>query len=70
MNLLCFCKGLPVGAVADDVVAREALGLVKLCRLQHSQADVDDHIWRAFDRHGDQCQAVGGGDGGRRRYCV
>ena len=60
VHLLSFCEGLAVGAVADDVVTREALGLVQLGRLQHPQADVDDHIRRAFDRHSDQCQAVGG----------
>ncbi len=70
MNLLCFGEWLAVGAVADDVVTREALGLVQLGRLQHPQADIDDYIRRAFDGHGDQCQAVGGGDGGRHRYCV
>ena len=63
MNLLGLCEWLAIGAVADDVVAREALGLVQLSRLQHPQADIDDHIRCAFDGHGDQCQAVTGGDG-------
>ena len=33
MYLLGFGEGLAIGAVADDVVAREALGLVQLCWL-------------------------------------
>ena len=70
VNLLGFGEWLAVGAVADDVAAREALGLVQLGRLQHPQENIDNYIQRAFDGHGDQCQAVGGGDGGRRRYCV
>ena len=63
VHLLGFCERFAVGAVADDVVAGEALGLVQLCWLQHPQADIDDHIRRTFDGHGDQCQAVTGGDG-------
>lgn len=66
MHLLGFGKGLAIGAVADDVVAREALGLVQLSRLQHPQADIDDYIRCAFDGHRDECQAVAGGDGGGR----
>ena len=69
MHLLSLGERLAVGAVADDVVAGEALGFVQLGRLQHPQADIDDHIRCAFDGHGDQCQAVAGGDG-RRRYYV
>ena len=42
MHLLGFGEWLAVGAVADDVVGRETLGLVQLGRLQHPQADIDD----------------------------
>jgi len=63
VHLLGFCERLAIGAVADDVVAGEALGFVQLSRLQHPQADIGDHIRRAFDGHSDQCQAVTGGDG-------
>ena len=62
MHLLGFGEWLAVGAVADDVVGRETLGLVQLGRLQHPQADIDDHIRRAFNGHGDRCQAVTGGN--------
>ena len=68
MNLLGFGERLAIGAVADYVVAREALGLVQLGRLQHPQADVDDHIRRAFNGHSNQCQTVAGGDG--RRWLI
>ena len=70
MHLLGFGEGLAVSAVADEVIGGESLSLVQLCRLKHPQADINDHIRCTFDRYGDQCQAVGGGDGGRRRYCV
>lgn len=66
MNLLGFGEGFAVCAMADDVVSREALGLVELSGLQHPQADIDDYIRRAFDCHRDECQAVAGGDGGCR----
>lgn len=49
MHLLGFGEGLAVDAMADDVVGREALSLVQFGRLQHSQANIDDHIRRAFD---------------------
>ena len=68
MNLLGFGERFAIGTVADDMVAWETLGFVQLSRLQHPYADIDDHIWSAFDGHCDQCQ--GGGAGGRRRYCV
>ena len=55
MNPLGFGEKLAIGAAADYVVAREPWALYS------SAADIDDHIWRAFDRHGDQCQAVRGG---------
>ena len=63
MHLLCLSEGLAVGAVGDDVVAWKALGLVQFGRLQHPQADVDDHVRCTLYGHGDQCQAVAGGDG-------
>ena len=66
VHLLGFCERFAVGAMADDVVAGEALGLVELSGLQHPQADIDDYIRRAFDCHRDECQAVAGGDGGCR----
>ena len=68
MDLLGFGERLAVGAVTDDVVVWEALGLVQFGGLQHPQADIDDHIRRAFDGHGDQCQAVSSGDG--RRWLI
>ena len=58
MNPLGFGEKLAIGAAADYVVAREPWALYS------SAADIDDHIWRAFDRHGDQCQAVRGGGAG------
>lgn len=48
MYLLSLGERLAVGTVADDVVGREALGLVQLGRLQHSQAGVDDHVGLPF----------------------
>ena len=63
VHLLCLSEGLAVGAVGDDVVAWKALGLVQFGRLQHPQADVDDHVRCTLYGHGDQCQAVAGGDG-------
>ncbi len=70
VHLLGFSERYAVGAMADDVVAREALGLVQLGRLQHPQADIDDHIRRAFDGYSDQCQVVAGGDSGGGRCNV
>ena len=55
MNLLGFSERLAIGAVVNDVVAGEALGFVQLSGLQHPQTDIDDHIWCAFEGHGDQC---------------
>lgn len=57
VDLLGFGERLAVCAVADDVVGGEALSLVKLGRLQHSQADVDDDVRRALDGDGDQILA-------------
>ena len=54
VQLLGFGDRFTIGFVADDVVRREALGLEQFCRLQHPQADIVDHIRRAFD--GDQGQ--------------
>ena len=68
MHLLGFGEGLTVSAVADDVVAREALGLIQFGRLQHPQADINDHIRSAFDGHSDECQTVAGGN--CRRWLV
>ena len=58
MHLLGLGEGFAVSTVADDVIAREPLDLVQLRRLQHPQADIYDHVRRAFDGDGDQCQAV------------
>lgn len=65
VHLLSLGERLAVGAVADDVVGRKALGLVQLSRFQHPQANVDNHVGRALDHHGDHGEAVLGGD--RRR---
>ena len=56
VHLLGFGEGLAVGAVADDVVPREALGFAKLSPLQHPYAGIYYHIRIAFDGHCDQCQ--------------
>jgi len=47
-----------VGGAVDDVVGRKALRRVQLVRLEHAQADVDDHVRNAADVHGDECEAV------------
>ena len=64
MHLLGLSEWLAVGAVGDDVVGREALGLIQLGRFEHSKADVYDHVGRTLDHHGDQRQAILGRDRG------
>lgn len=56
VHLLGFGERLAVGAVVDGVVGRKALGLVQLGRFQNPQADVDDHVRRAFHHHVEQGQ--------------
>lgn len=58
MHLLDFGERLTVSAVADDVVAREALSFIQLCRFQHLQAVIDDHIRRALAGEVDQGQGA------------
>ncbi|MNR48011.1 hypothetical protein D3C85_1671890 [compost metagenome] len=70
MDLLSLGEWLAVCAVADDVVGGKALGLVQLGRLQHPQADVDDHIRRALDRDCHQSQAILGRNGWCWLVCV
>jgi len=67
VHLLGLGERLAVRAIADDVVGGEALGFVLFGRLQHPQADVDDHVRRAFDGAGYQAKPILGGDGWRWR---
>jgi hypothetical protein len=68
MDLVSLRERLAVCAVGDDVVRRKALRSVQLGRLQHSQSDIDDHVRRALNHHGDQAEAIFCGD--RRRGLV
>lgn len=65
MHLLGLCESLAVGSVSDDIVVGKTLCLVQLGWLEHPQANVDDHVGRTLDHHGDQRQAILGRDGGR-----
>lgn len=68
MHLLGLGERLAVGAVADDVVGREALSLVQLRGFQHPHADVDDHVGRALSHHRDQGPAVQGCDSATQMF--
>lgn len=65
MHLLGLSEWLAVGAVSDDIVVGKTLCLVQLGRLEHPQANVDDHVGSAPDHHGNQRQAIFGRDHGR-----
>lgn len=62
VNLLGFGKLSAIGAPVDDLVGGKPLSLVKLGRLHHPQADVDDHVGCSLDREGDQAQLILGDD--------
>lgn len=67
MNLFDFGKLSAIGAPVDDVVGGKSQSIVQLGRLQHPQANVDDHVGCSLDRDGDQAQPKLSGDGWRWR---
>lgn len=62
MHLLGDGERLAVGPLVD-LVGGEALGSIRLVRLQHAQGDIDDHVGRAVHVDGDQGQVIFRRDG-------